>query len=72
MILVYVQNKDSKPLMPTKRCGKVRRMLKYGQAIVVNRCPFTIRLTYETTNYRQPITLGVDTGTVHVALSATT
>lgn len=58
--------------MPSQRCGKVRRMLKDGQAIVVNRCPFTIRLTYETTNYRQPITLGVDTGTVHVALSATT
>jgi len=58
--------------MPTKRCGKVRRILKSGQAIVVNRCPFTIRLTYETTNYTQPITLGVDTGTVHVALSATT
>ena len=60
MYLVYVQNKDGKPLMPTQRCGKVRRMLKSGKAIVVKRRPFTIRLTYQTTNYTQPLTLKID------------
>ena len=71
-MLVYVQDKDGKPLMPTSRCGKVRRLLKAGMAVVVEQIPFTIRLCYETTNYVQPITLGVDTGTKHVGLSATT
>lgn len=71
-MLVYVQNKDGKPLMPTVRCGKVRRLLKVGRAIVVEQVPFTIRLCYDTTDYVQPITLGVDTGTKHVGLSATT
>lgn len=71
-MLVYVQNKDGKPLMPTSRCGKVRRLLKAGRAVVVEQVPFTIRLCYDTTNYVQPITLGVDSGTKHIGLSATT
>lgn len=71
-MLVYVQNKDGKPLMPTSRCGKVRRLLKTGRAVVVEQVPFTIRLCYDTTDYVQPITLGVDAGTKHIGLSATT
>lgn len=70
--MVYVQDINGNPLMPTTRHGKVRRLLKNNKAVVVNLCPFTIRLTYETTNYKQEITLGVDTGTKHVGLSATT
>lgn len=58
--------------MPTTRHGKVRRLLKQNKATVVNLCPFTIRLTYATTNYKQEVTLGVDAGTKHIGLSATT
>lgn len=70
-MVVYVQDMNGKPLMPTKRFGWVRRALRDGRAVVVGKCPFVIRLTYATTNYTQPITLGVDAGTVHVGLSAT-
>lgn len=70
-MVVYVQDMNGKPLMPTKRLGWVRRALRDRKAVVVERCPFVIRLTYDTTNYTQPITLGVDAGTVHVGLSAT-
>lgn len=70
-MVVYVQNMNGKPLMPTKRLGWVRRVLRDGKAVVVEKCPFVIRLTYDTTNYTQPITLGVDAGTVHIGLSAT-
>lgn len=70
--MVYVQDIDGKPLMPTTRHGKVRRLLKANKAIVVNLCPFTIRLTYATSGYKQEIVLGVDAGTKHVGLSATT
>ena len=70
-MVVYVQDINGKPLMPTKRFGWVRRSLRDGKAVVVERCPFVIRLTYATTNYTQPITLGVDAGTIHVGLSAT-
>lgn len=62
---------NGKPLMPTKRLGWVRRSLRDGKAVIVERCPFVIRLTYTTTNYTQPITLGVDAGTIHIGLSAT-
>ena len=70
-MVVYVQDMNGKPLMPTKRFGWVRRALRDGKAVVVGRCPFVIRLTYATTNHTQPITLGIDAGTVHVGLSAT-
>lgn len=70
--MVYVQDINGNPLMPTTRHGKVRRLLKNNKVVVVNLCPFTIRLTYETTNYKQDIVLGVDAGTKHVGLSATT
>lgn len=39
--MVYVQDIDGKPMMPTTRHGKVRRLLKDNKAVVVNTCPFT-------------------------------
>ena len=70
--MVYVQDIDGKPMMPTTRHGKVRRLLKDSKAVVVNTCPFTIKLMYKTSGYKQEIVLGVDAGTKHVGLSATT
>jgi hypothetical protein len=58
--------------MPTKRFGKVRRILKDNRARVVRAKPFTIQLTYETTNYVQPVTLGIDAGYETVGFSAVT
>ena len=60
--MVYVLNKNGQPLMPTNRHGKVKHLLKTGKAKVVKRCPFTIKLLYESTNHTQNLTLGVDTG----------
>ena len=70
--MVYVLNKDGQPLMPTERYGKVRRMLKSGKVKIVTRCPFTIQLTYKTTGFIQPITLGMDAGSKTIGVSATT
>ena len=64
---VYVVSKSGKPLMPTKRLGKVRRLLKSGKAKVFRYEPFTIQLLYETTEYTQDVTLGVDAGDESVA-----
>ena len=72
MQVVYVLNKDGLPLMPTHKLGKVRHLLKDGKAKVVKRSPFTIQLNYECDNYIQPITLGVDAGSKHIGLSAST
>jgi hypothetical protein len=63
---------NGQPLMPTKRHGKVRRLLKTNKAKVVKRCPFTIQLLYESDNKIQPISLGVDAGSKYVGISATT
>lgn len=69
---VYVLDVNGQPLMPTHRCGKVRRLLKNNQAKVIKRCPFTIQLLYETTGNTQPITLGIDAGSKVVGVSAST
>lgn len=58
--------------MPTERCGKVRKLLNSGKAKVIKRCPFTIQLLYDSTNYIQPVSLGVDAGSKHIGVSATT
>ena len=68
--MVYVISQNEKPLMP---CSNpiARLLLKQGKAKVKKREPFTIKLTYETTNYVQNLTLGVDTGsgTIGTAVS---
>lgn len=70
--MVYVINKQGQVLMPTERFGKVRRLLKNSLAHVVCRIPFTIQLDYDTTDYTQPVSLGVDAGSKHIGISATT
>lgn len=35
--MVYVLDQDGYPLMPTERHGKVRRMLKHGEAKVMKK-----------------------------------
>lgn len=69
--MVYVLNQNGQPLMPTKNYAKVRVLLKRGKAKVVNKCPFTIQLLYSSTNYTQKVTLGVDSGSKHIGVSAT-
>lgn len=70
--MVYVLDIAGKPLMPTERHGKVRRLLRDGMAHVVKLQPFTIQLDYESTTYRQEVSLGIDAGSVHIGVSATT
>ena len=70
--MVYVLSKSGQPIMPTDNHAKVRLLLKSGKATVVKRCPFTIRLTGTSKTFVQDITLGVDAGSKHVGLSATT
>lgn len=55
--MVYVLNKYGKPLMPTTRYGRVRRLLRRGHAVVVDYRPFTIQLTYDTPNGVQEVSL---------------
>ena len=71
-MLVYVLNQNGQPLMPTSRCGKVRKLLKSNKAQVVKHCPFTIQLMYDNTNHTQPINLGIDAGSKIIGVSATT
>ena len=64
--IVYVLNKKNQPLMPTTRCGHVRKLLKENKAVVVNSNPFTIKLKYETPDIVQYLCDGVDIGGGHI------
>ena len=65
-----VLDQHGKPLMPTKRLGKVYRLLKTQKAHIVSYEPFTIQLDYKPdTHVIQPMTLGVDSGAIHSGYS---
>ena len=49
--VVYVLDLNGERMMPTKRFGKVRRLLKAKLAKVVTCKPFTIKLLYQTKTY---------------------
>ena len=71
-MVVYVLDKGGKPLMPTERTAWVAYALKHGEAKVVRREPFTIQLLRDSTDYLQAVTLGVDVGSKHIGLCAST
>jgi len=70
--MVYVLTREGEPLMPTERSGWVAYAMKHGEAKVVRREPFTIMLLRDSTKYRQAVTLGVDAGSKHIGLCAST
>ena len=71
-MVVYVLDRSGKPLMPTERTAWVAYALKHGEAKVVRREAFTIQLLRDSTDYLQAVTLGVDVGSRHIGLSAST
>ena len=70
--MVYVLSCTGQALMPTEDHAKVRVLLQTRKARVIKRCPFTIQLLYKSTTCTQPISLGIDAGSKHIGISATT
>src|SRR5579863_7941506 len=71
VVFVYVLNCHGHPLMPCQP-RKARVLLKEGKAKVVKMVPFTIQLLYGSSGYKQEVSLGIDAGTQHIGVSATT
>jgi hypothetical protein len=70
-MFVYILNCYGEPLMPCQP-RKARLLLKEGKAKVVKMVPFTLQLLYGSSGYKQEVSLGVDAGTRHIGVSATT
>lgn len=68
---VYVINKRGTPLMPCSP-RTARLLLKADKARVIRRTPFTIRLNYGSSGYKQAISLGIDAGSKTIGVSAIT
>lgn len=70
-MFVYVLNCHGHPLMPCSP-RKARLLLKAGKAKVARMVPFTLQLLYGSSGYTQEVSLGIDAGTRHIGVSATT
>nr|DAG84665.1 MAG TPA: NinG recombination protein [Caudoviricetes sp.] len=68
--MIYVRSKEGRILMPTERCGKIGYLLRHGKAHVVSRVPFVVQLDYDSTTYTQEVSLGIDAGSKHIGVSA--
>lgn len=68
--MIYVRSKEGKALMPSERGGRIGYLLRHGKAHVVSRVPFVIQLDYESTTYTQEVSLGIDAGSKHIGVSA--
>ena len=69
--MVYVLNKQGKPLMPCKE-AKARKLLKQNKAKIAKHEPFTIQLLFDCENQIQEVNLGIDAGSKCIGVSATT
>ena len=69
--LVYVISLEGKRLMPCTE-AKARHLLKVNKAKCIRKEPFIIQLKFKCENKIQPITLGVDAGSKHIGISAST
>ncbi len=70
-MFVYVLNCHGQLLMPCQP-RKARLLLKEGKAKVVKMVPFTLQLLYGSSGCKQEVSLGIDAGTHHIGVSATT
>lgn len=70
-MFVYILNCHGQPLMPCQP-RKARLLLKAGKAKVVKMVPFTLQLLYGSSGFKQEVSLGIDAGTQHIGVSATT
>jgi len=68
---VYVISVGGESLMPTTP-RKARILLNRGKAKVIRKTPFTVQLTFQTTRFIQPITLGIDSGYKNIGFSTIT
>lgn len=69
--MVYVLNKQGEPIMPCKE-AKARKLLKQNKAKIVRHEPFTVQLLFDCENQTQEVNLGIDAGSKHIGVSATT
>lgn len=69
-MIVYVLNKNNKPLMPCKP-QRARKLIKDKKAKIIDCKPFTIKLLYGSTGYTQATDLGVDLGSRYVGVAIT-
>ncbi len=67
--MVYVLSKNGAPLMPCSP-RKARLLLAGNKAKVVRKTPFIIKLVYGSTEYRQTVVAGLDTGSTVVGCAA--
>ena len=72
MEYIYVISKSGQPLMPTKRAGHVRKLLRRGKARVVEHIPFVVQILYSSPCVTQPLFGGTDPGRTNIGSAVMT
>jgi len=70
-MLVFVLNSHGKPLMPCKP-QRARILLKNANAEVSRRTPFTIKLKFGSSGFKQDLTAGMDSGSKVIGTAVVT
>jgi len=70
-MLAFVLNSEGHPLMPCKP-QKARKLLKLNKARVVIKFPFTIKLKFGSSGYKQNLIAGMDTGSKVIGTAVVT
>jgi len=70
-MLVFILNSHGKPLMPCKP-QKARVLLKDNKAKVIKRLPFTIKLKFGASGFKQELTAGMDSGSKVIGTAVVT
>ena len=66
--MVFVLDKNGKPLMPTAKYGYIRILLKEGKAVVVKTKPFVVELLYDIDPSDEELILGMDPGRTNIGV----
>ena len=67
---IYVVDRHGNPVMPSRRPGRIRHLLKEGKAVPISTHPFVVKLKYDIPGRTQPIHLGIDTGRENIGVGA--
>ena len=67
---IYVVDRHGNPVMPSRRPGRIRHLMKEGKAVPISTHPFVVKLKYDIPGRTQPIHVGIDTGRENIGVGA--
>ena len=71
-LMIYILDKNGKPLMPSTRYRHIKHLISEGLAVKVSAKPYVVKLNYGTPEIVQPLICGIDPGRTNIGISVIT